>query len=54
MLGDIVTSSWADEGTGLKPRLASMWTLDGESQAASQELEDRAWEVVPRQGTVAA
>lgn len=54
MLGHIVTSSWADQGTGLKPRLASMWTLDGGSQAASQEPEDRACEVVSRQMTVAA
>lgn len=50
MLGVIVTSSWADEGTGLKPRLASMWTLHGGSQVASQESEDRAFEIVPRAG----
>lgn len=54
VLGNIVTSSWADEGTGLKPRLASMWTLHGGSRAASQEPEDGAFEVVPRQVTVAA
>lgn len=54
MLGGIVTSSWAEEGTGLKPRLASMRTLDGVSQAASQEPEGKACKVVPRRATVVA